>query len=606
MAEMNLIGARAEAERRVREWLDGRAIALEYDLATHRASYLTGEEVEQMDPADASDTDMLMRAVAKIDYEDRMLPAIQSVLAGRLRLAESGLDEHVTRIVAVTGLDAIVAERPFMERVALRGLATWRAERMAFEAGKVEPIAAASVASLSFAATPASVAALPVETPTAIPPKHEPDFFSFWDLYVTDKRKLGEWKADMAANASASKKLFLGLVGDVTVAGMRREKVAEFRSSLLGLPANYNKDRKWADMTLPEIIAAYDALPEKRKEEIPTLSKTTLNKHLTNVGTYFNWLQTTGRLDENPKSPFGALKAKRKRGRAARDERPAWPLEMQKDLFGSAVWNGCKSPARRAEPGDNIFRDALFWLPILGRTMGARSNEICSRKVGDCRVLDGVRYLAISDTKNEASRRDVPFPQVVLDLGFFEYRVWGRDPDEPLFPELIGQGLVDRESEAFGNRFAHYRKTIKCSKRLIDFHSFRHNVTTDLDNAGVKDGWIDEITGHSSKERESETARYKKGVLLKKLKRAIDRVKFPVDISHLRYDGPRGAPAPGAREAIATFRSRAEREMHKKHSVRGRNQKAETGPLSKLKTKARIRIRTATPGERPSARRREG
>jgi integrase len=35
-------------------------------------------------------------------------------------------------------------------------------------------------------------------------------------------------------------------------------------------------------------------------------------------------------------------------------------------------------------------------------------------------------------------------------------------------------------------------------QRLIYFHAFRHNVTTILANvAGLSQGWIDEIVGHS-------------------------------------------------------------------------------------------------------------
>lgn len=144
-----------------------------------------------------------------------------------------------------------------------------------------------------------------------------------------------------------------------------------------------------------------------------------------------------------------------------------------------------------------------------------------------------------------------------MDFGFLEYRFYGRAPEEPL---------------------------IGVKEPLVDFHSFRHNVTTELKNtAGLNTAWIDEITGHASDERMSESmsesTRYTKLIYLTNLKTAIDKVTIAADLSHLRYAGPEGVQAPGARKEIDMFRALAEQEMRKKE---GQNQ-------VKVKTKVKAK-----------------
>jgi hypothetical protein len=87
-------------------------------------------------------------------------------------------------------------------------------------------------------------------------------------------------------------------------------------------------------------------------------------------------------------------------------------------------------------------------------------------------------------------------------MGFLEQRVLGRDPDAPLFPELIPQGPGLRRSAAFTDRFSYYRRSVKVYQEKVDFHSFRGNVETDLKNAqsAFSPAWIDELIGRSARE----------------------------------------------------------------------------------------------------------
>ncbi|WP_036308625.1 DUF6538 domain-containing protein [Methylosinus sp. LW3] len=581
MEELDLVTVKAEAERLVRAWIDRQVAAVENNLASHGASYFDAEEAARLGPEFLQETQNLFYTVARINHEDDLRPAIAALLAGQMAEARPFLREAMKMACAEIGIAEEKLDGPagpMIERAVLRGFLTLFDEKFAIEGGEVEPVP-------RYVAAPAQ----PTPQPAAAPaPAPEKPFFAAWDDFVESKTTLKEWKADMPNNARSARNTFEALVGDPQPTRITKAVVSDYKADLLRLPRYYDKSRQWRDLPLTKVGAAVVKFrDENPKETVPMLTPTTANKHLTNLSTYWNWLEQNGRLPEGLKNPFPGLKSKRRRGRAARDERQMWPETLERKLYESPVWTGCLSIHRRSRPGPNIYRDALFWVPLLGRLLGAREDELCCRKVGDIKFLDGLCYLEIRGSKTDSSDRDVPLPRRILDFGFLEYRFYGRAPEEPLFPELIAQGPANRHSDAFGGRFSHYRHKIGVKEPLVDFHSFRHNVTTDLKNtAGLNTGWIDEITGHASDERMSESTRYTKLIYLTNLKTAIDEVTIAANLSHLRYAGPKGVAAPGAQEDIVKFRKLAEQEMRKKE---GRNEvtvKLKMKPKTKVKAKA--------------------
>jgi porphobilinogen deaminase len=143
--------------------------------------------------------------------------------------------------------------------------------------------------------------------------------------------------------------------------------------------------------------------------------------------------------------------------------------------------------------------------------------------------------------------------------------VIGRDPDQPLFPELIPQGTGMRRSAAFTGRFAHYKQKTKIRRPRMDFHSFRGNVETDLKNLpSTNQAWIDELIGHESTIRRSEGERYTKQNILPILQRLVNSIRINADLSHLEYAGEFGVAAPNRDHELTRFVALAEREMKKK------------------------------------------
>ena len=154
---------------------------------------------------------------------------------------------------------------------------------------------------------------------------------------------------------------------------------------------------------------------------------------------------------------------------------------------------------------------------------------------------DLIWYLQIRNSKTKGSDRDLPLPQLILEMGFLEHRVFGRNSAEPLFPELIERGAGMTRGAAFSGRFADYRRKIGVYREKVDFHSLRATFATDIANLpDLNAGWGDELTGHTSPVRASVRTLYTKGVFLNNLKSVVDQIRFPGDDQFPRHHGPTG------------------------------------------------------------------
>jgi hypothetical protein len=543
MTTSHQLPSRAELEGQVRVWID----ACVWRREIHRATtggieYFNSPEIEQMGEEDARQLDGLFRYGADRFAAGEKV-AIARALAGDAPIERyRPIIETAAREIGVSVDPDTVAGR-LGERTILRGYATLFDELRQIVTAIPRELAAPE----KKMAQPASFA-----------------FTLFWDDFERHKLAVREWKPDTAANARGSVNIFNRIFPGATLTQVTAEPVASnFKTVLLQLPRHYARGKR-AAMPIDQLIAIAASLPV-----VDRVQKGTVNKHLNNKMEYWNYLVRQKKLPQDLKNPFSGLHMPRAKGKKARDERHNWPKSLEQKLFESPLYRGCASIHRRARAGEEIHRDALFWMPLLARTMGARENELCDAFVRDVCFEEAeeglISYLAIVEGKDSGSSRDIPLADLVLDMGFLEQRVIGRDPDEPLFPELIPQGPGKRRSAAFSDRFAYFRRAIKVYRPRVDFHSFRGNVETDLKNTtGINTAWIDESIGHESTYRRSEGDRYTKKIYLPLLRRLVNSIKIDADLSHLRYTGDRGVAAPRRGAELALFVALAEKEMRKK------------------------------------------
>lgn len=206
--------------------------------------------------------------------------------------------------------------------------------------------------------------------------------------------------------------------------------------------------------------------------------------------------------------------------------------------------------------------------------LGVRREEACQLRVRHLTMKFG--HLGIDLLADDlrikggdgASRRWIPLSKGLLELGFAECLIAGRNPNDLLFEELTNNNVHSAYGVAFGKRLGNYVKTVvpdfsgaatealagmdlpdgrraimiaqEEARLLTEFrkkvksHSFRHWFKTLAENSGCKTVFVEELMGHSSAARQSEGGRYMKEVSIQNLKETVDMIPLPFDAKELR------------------------------------------------------------------------
>src|SRR5262249_35443608 len=145
-----------------------------------------------------------------------------------------------------------------------------------------------------------------------------------------------------------------------------------------------------------------------------------------------------------------------------------------------------------------------------GLYQGARLEELCQLRGVDVfkEPKSGVEILNFHDgmkLKTKAAIRQVPIHSAIIKLGFLEFAA--KAGENLIFARMQPGGRDNKLGYDYTQDFSDYRKRVGAYEKLMDFHSFRHNVTTKMRDEGGRDFLeIDQITGHDSKERRANEA----------------------------------------------------------------------------------------------------
>ena len=209
-------------------------------------------------------------------------------------------------------------------------------------------------------------------------------------------------------------------------------------------------------------------------------------------------------------------------------------------LFSCTLFRGCKSKHRRYAVGDNVYRDAKYWLPILGYYTGCRLGELVQLAIEDVVLNDIYPHLSINEkaligdetksVKNIAGFRKVPLHPDLISLGFMEFVAKRAKQDKPnvrLFSE-IPFGVDGQASTEYSKIFGRLMDKVGLKDPQLVFHSWRHGVEDALRDAGCQPYVIDRIIGHADA---TMGGKYGKGVSLGVLAAAVASMKLPVRLT---------------------------------------------------------------------------
>jgi integrase len=187
---------------------------------------------------------------------------------------------------------------------------------------------------------------------------------------------------------------------------------------------------------------------------------------------------------------------------------------------------------RDVAPAKHSPETALPWVAAIALYTGMRLEEIAQLTVADVqeRAANGATIWCIdihnggtNKLKNETSARLVPVHSALDRAGLVKYR--DAVKSGPLFPGLKARASKGNKVGArLGELFRKKLVALGLKRDGLCFHSFRHNVSTALDVAGVAESDAARILGHAQKTETRGT--YSQGPGLKRLAAVVEEIKY--------------------------------------------------------------------------------
>jgi integrase len=353
-------------------------------------------------------------------------------------------------------------------------------------------------------------------------PKSKPFLSEMVKEYFDEMVSVKAWGPKSALEIKTVLNRLVEITGNVPAEKLSHELARKYKKTLMKLPPNMSKDKRYRDLSIKEIL---------KLEDVKPISINTVNNHLSFVIALMNYGKQHGFITENY---FGGLKVTNTK--KAQDERKPFSTKDLNRIFDSETF------LKETEGYD--FR---YWIPLLALFTGGRLGELTQLHSSDIQKMQGIWCLNITKEggtkenpkklKNKSSDRIVPIHPQLIELGFMEFVNQQKKDREAvrLFPELTFN-KADYFSRRCGRWFnAFYlRKKLGITDPSKTFHSFRHTVGNGLKQQGIAESFISELLGHSSGDTQSFTRYGKKYRPQLLLEEAVQKIEYKADFNDLK------------------------------------------------------------------------
>lgn len=358
-------------------------------------------------------------------------------------------------------------------------------------------------------------------------PKGE-TILDLYDRYARENQK--GVSADTLTQARRDVKLFADTIGNIPPAKITGRHVGDWKDLLMQYPVKAAEISAFRGMTMRETIKKNETVKK------PAISDRTVNRYLSAVGAFSDWLVLRGYLERNPVTGLHQSIDK-----TVRTTIP-FTLEQMNALFSSPLFTGCQNDDDWHKPGNVHIRDHRYWIPLIMLFSGARPGEIAQLAISDVRQEHNHWIMHITtegdgdkkSVKTKGSMRVVPVHPELVALGFLKYHAEIKVAGEArLFPKATrnkrGQMVAD-----FSRDFGRYLTRLKMKDgRGLSLYSFRHGAADALRRAGHLDEQFGFILGHT---KATMTGRYgimPQGMLEQRVE-LVNSIAYPgLKIDHL-------------------------------------------------------------------------
>ena len=295
-------------------------------------------------------------------------------------------------------------------------------------------------------------------------------------LYIEEGKRGGTWREVSAFEVERALRDLFELLGDMPASDFDAGQARTLKERLSRCPQYFGLLPKFKGKTLRQVIDS--------NITYKTISAVTVNNRLRKLSAFLNWCKVNGYTSENPLAGLRVMTG------AAKDARISFD---QDDLAKLLNLKTLEFEARK-----HSWR---YWLPLLGRTTGARLEELCQLHVDDFILQQGIHCIRIDDNredqklKNSSSRRVLPIHPTLIALGLLNHIQAMRSSGViRLFSEL--EPTRGKLGHAPSKWFGRYKTKLGITDPRKTFHSFRHTLIDEMRDAGVQDSLIKRIAGH--------------------------------------------------------------------------------------------------------------
>lgn len=313
-------------------------------------------------------------------------------------------------------------------------------------------------------------------------------------------RNTDEYSLQEAINTYLGEKE--GVVTKQTLNGLKR-RLSTF-SSWVGsdVPVSKVTTRIGGDY-ITRVIAT------KTNKQGEGLSVKTKSDEISNIKTFFEWCAGRGMIEVNPFTKAHKTLLPKTKGTVINKPR-AWSPKELDDIL--------KELTKKQDM-------QLSSLILIAMYTGMRSNEVAEMLTQNV-TSD---FLRVVDAKNQESIRKVPIHPMIKGM---VSKLKETSSDGYLISGLSRGGEDDKRNQIVGKRFGYLKTKLGYKGRETVLHSFRHNLTTAMYNAGVPREIAKGITGHSSGDNSSHDI-YIGSVDDEVAQQAIQKVDYGKDINAL-------------------------------------------------------------------------
>lgn len=328
---------------------------------------------------------------------------------------------------------------------------------------------------------------------------------------------------------------FIEIIGDKRVDQLCRNDIHAYLKVAKGLPANRKKAKIYRDKSIDDILALPNVKPQAGQ---------TIKNGLRQVKSFCAWLADEGYAERNVSTGINHVVRKRKR---QNEERAAYSQQDLSNLVNGLRAERMQEHQRLGLRPNTTFlgRPERFWVPLLSLFCGFRLEEACQLLVTDIQQVEG-NWCAVCDwfdedgvevksLKNTASKRAMPIPQVLLDLGFMAFWAQTKAAGHARLFHRLSKGRADGKYQAnFRDWYNGQKgKGVGFENKYVDdcssksFHSLRHTYATALGHMDISDRLLSELMGHTKETLAGK--RYMKEYRLDTKLEVMNMIDFGVD-----------------------------------------------------------------------------